>query len=52
MSEPNVIAIDLGRTKLAAGVVDREGVVVRRTVHSTEKTRQDALVAKIERAID
>ena len=52
MSEPNVIAIDLGGTKLAAGIVDREGVVVRRTVHSTENTRQDALVTQIERAID
>ena len=52
MTDQNVIAIDLGGTKLAAGVVDREGVVLRRTVHATEKDRQDALVAQIERAIE
>ena len=52
MADPNVIAIDLGGTKLAAGVVDREGVVLRRTVHPTERARQDALVAQIENAIE
>ncbi len=52
MADQNVIAIDLGGTKLAAGVVDREGVVVRRTMHATEKNEQEALVAQMERAID
>jgi glucokinase len=52
MREHQVIAIDLGGTKLAAGVVDREGVVVRRTVHPTELSSQERLVVQIENAID
>ena len=52
MSDSTVIAIDLGGTKLAAGVVDREGVVLRRTVHATARHDQGALVTQIERAID
>ena len=52
MSEQNVIAIDLGGTKLAAGVVNREGVVMRRTVHPTELSNQERLVVQIEDAIE
>ena len=52
MTDQNVIAIDLGGTKLAAGVVDREGVVVRRTMHRTELSSQERLVAQIDSAID
>ena len=51
VGDHHVIALDLGGTKLAAGVVDREGVVVRRTQHATETSSQDALLAQIERAI-
>ena len=51
MVDQHVIALDLGGTKLAAGVVDREGVVLRRTQHATETSSQDALLAQIERAI-
>jgi glucokinase len=52
MTEQHVIAIDLGGTKLAAGVVNREGVVVRRTVHPTELSSQERLIVQIEDAID
>jgi glucokinase len=48
----HVIAIDLGGTKLAAGIVDRRGVVVRRKQHATETSSQDALLAQLEGAID
>lgn len=51
MVDQHVIALDLGGTKLAAGVVDREGVVLRRTQHATETSSQDALLAQIERSI-
>jgi glucokinase len=51
VGDQHVIALDLGGTKLAAGVVDREGVVLRRTQHATETSAQDALLAQIERAI-
>ncbi|MBA2537123.1 MAG: ROK family protein [Actinobacteria bacterium] len=52
MTEQHVIAIDLGGTKLAAGVVDREGTVLRRTEHPTETSSQDALLAQIDGAIE
>ncbi|MDQ3669557.1 MAG: ROK family protein [Actinomycetota bacterium] len=51
MTEQHVIAIDLGGTKLAAGVVDRESTVLRRTEHPTETSSQDALLAQIDGAI-
>ena len=52
MNEQHVIALDLGGTKLAAGVVDREGVVLRRTQDATDTSSQDALLAQIEEAIE
>ena len=52
MTDEHVIALDLGGTKLAAGIVDRQGVAVRRTQHPTETSSQDALLAQLERAID
>jgi glucokinase len=52
MTEQHVIAIDLGGTKLAAGVVDRESTVLRRTEHPTETSSQDALLAQIDGAIE
>jgi glucokinase len=48
----HVIAIDLGGTKLAAGIVGRDGAVVRRTERSTDTSTQDALLAQIDTAID
>ena len=49
MSAPHVIAVDLGGTKLAAGLVDRDGAVVRRAVEPTELTSEEAVLAQIER---
>lgn len=51
MSDQHVIALDLGGTKLAAGVVDREGTIVRRTERPTETSSQDALLAQLDGAI-
>ena len=51
MSDQHVIALDLGGTKLAAAVVDRRGVVVRRTERPTETSSQDALLAQLDGAI-
>jgi glucokinase len=51
VTDQHVIAIDLGGTKLAAGVVDRRGAVVRRSEHPTETSSQDALLAQLEHAI-
>jgi glucokinase len=47
----DVIGVDLGGTKLLAGVVDAEGVVVRRTVRPTDLSSEEALLAQIEDAI-
>jgi glucokinase len=52
MSASLVIAVDLGGTKLLAGVVDREGVVVRRTIRPTPQESQDELLAGLEAAIE
>ena len=51
MSARQVIAVDLGGTKLAAGVVDRDGTVVRRAVEPTDLTGEDAVLAQLERVI-
>jgi glucokinase len=51
MSAPQVIAVDLGGTKLAAGLVDPEGAVGRRAVEPTDLTGEDALLAQLERVI-
>jgi glucokinase len=52
MTASRVIAVDLGGTKLLAGVVDEEGVVVKRTVRATVVTSEEALLAEIEHAIE
>jgi glucokinase len=51
MSAPQVIAVDLGGTKLAAGVVDRDGTVEGLAVEPTELSGEDALLAQLERVI-
>jgi glucokinase len=51
MAASRVIAVDLGGTKLLAGVVDEDGVVVRRTVRPTETASEDGLLAELEDAI-
>jgi glucokinase len=52
MSPPQVIAVDLGGTKLAAGLVDRDGAVARRAVEPTDVRSEDAVLAQLERVID
>ena len=52
LGDQQVIALDLGGTKLAAGLLDREGVVLRRTQHPTDTSSQDALIVQIEGAIE
>jgi glucokinase len=51
MSDGAVIGVDLGGTKLAAGIVDRDGAVVRQTVSPTVHSSQERLLADLERAI-
>ena len=51
MTDHHVIALDLGGTKLAAGLVDRDGVVVRRTQQATETSSQEALLVQLDHAI-
>jgi glucokinase len=52
VSAQDVIGLDLGGTKLLAGVVDREGVVVRRTVRSTDVSSEEAVLEQVEATID
>jgi glucokinase len=52
MSAPHVIAVDLGGTKLAAGLVDREGAVLSRTVEPTDLSGEESLLAQLERVLD
>src|SRR5215218_8861795 len=51
MDAQRVIAVDLGGTKLLAGVVDANGVVVRRTVRPTTRTSENDLIAEVEGAV-
>jgi glucokinase len=51
MDARRVIAVDLGGTKLLAGVVDADGVVVRRTVRATAVASEDGLLAELEEAV-
>jgi len=44
--------MDLGGTKLLAGLVDREGVVVERKVRATDTSNEDAVLAQIEVAVE
>jgi glucokinase len=52
MSTRQVIAVDVGGTKLAAGLVDGDGAVVRHAVEPTDRTDKGAVFAQIERVID
>lgn len=49
--EPQVIALDMGGTKIAAGLVSRSGAVTERTEHETAQSGQDALVDQVEAAV-
>jgi glucokinase len=47
-----VIGVDLGGTKILAGVVDREGHVEHRREHPTETGSQDGLLAGLDAAVE
>jgi glucokinase len=51
MSARQVIAVDLGGTKLAVGLVAPDGTVARRVVEPTELATEEALLAQIERVV-
>jgi glucokinase len=51
MAASRVIGVDLGGTKLLAGVIDEDGVVARRTVRPTDKASEERLLEEFEGAI-
>jgi glucokinase len=52
MAGSRVIAVDLGGTKLLAGVLNEDGVIVKRTVRPTAVQSQDALLQELDGAIE
>jgi glucokinase len=52
MAGSRVIAVDLGGTKLLAGVLNEDGVVVKRTVRPTAVQSQEALLEELDGAIE
>ena len=52
MNEKRVIGLDLGGTKILAGVVDREGHVQQRREHKTPTASQDELLAGLDVAVE
>jgi glucokinase len=52
LNEKRVIGVDLGGTKILAGVVDREGRVEQRREHATPTASQDELLAGLEAAVE
>jgi glucokinase len=52
LNEKRVIGLDLGGTKILAGVVDREGHVQQRREHQTPTASQDELLAGLDRAVE
>jgi len=51
MTATHAIGVDVGGTKILAGVVTREGAVVRRHERATPHESQDAVVAELEAAV-
>ena len=51
MRAPHVIAVDLGGTKLATGIVDRDGDLARRAVEPTDLSSEDRVLAQLEQAV-
>jgi glucokinase len=51
MRAPHVIAVDLGGTKLATGLVDRDGRLADRAVEPTDLSGEDELLAQLERVV-
>jgi glucokinase len=52
LNEKRVIGLDLGGTKILAGVVDREGHVEQRREHPTPTASQDELLAGLDTAVE
>jgi glucokinase len=51
MAASRVIGVDLGGTKLLAGVIDEDGVVVRRTIRPTDTDSEEELLEALDAAI-
>ncbi len=52
MTASRVIAVDVGGTKLLTGLVDEDGVIVKRTLRPTPLGSQEELVAGLEAGIE
>jgi glucokinase len=52
LNEKRVIGLDLGGTKILAGVVDPEGHVEQRREHATPTASQDELLAGLDEAVE
>jgi glucokinase len=52
LNEKRVIGVDLGGTKILAGVVDREGHVEHRREHRTPTASEDELLAGLDEAVE
>ncbi|TML79419.1 MAG: ROK family protein [Actinobacteria bacterium] len=52
MNEKRVIGVDLGGTKILAGVVDRDGHVEHRREHATRTASEDELLAGLDEAVE
>lgn len=52
MSAQRAIGVDVGGTKILAGVVDREGTVARRDERPTPVTSQDELLAELDTVVE
>jgi glucokinase len=52
LNEKRVIGLDLGGTKILAGVVDREGHVEQRREHATPTASQEELLAGLDEAVE
>ena len=52
MTDPLAIGVDLGGTKIAAGLVDREGTISERREWLTPTSTEEALLAGLEEAVE
>lgn len=52
MNGKRVIGLDVGGTKILAGVIDREGQVERRREHATPTASQEELLAGVDSAVE
>jgi glucokinase len=52
LNEKRVIGVDIGGTKILAGVVDREGRVEHRREHATPTASEDAFFAGLDEAVE